>query len=110
MDARMRMSDMSGSLAPAVAGEAAATATAVAARLGCVREHVHEPRVDGDSFAGRGGFKPPLQAFREPERDPGRERLVGGGLGGGAVVPHEHELRVAAGDPDFDAAVVELAR
>ena len=46
----------------------------------------------------------------QPERDPGRERLVGGGLGGGAVVPHEHELRVAAGDPDFDAPVVELAR
>ena len=73
-------------------------------------EHVHEPRVDGDSFAGGGGFEPALEALGQPERDPGRERLVGGLCGGGAVVPHEHELRVAAGDPDLDVPAVELAR
>ena len=55
------------------------------------------------------GFEPCLQALRQAEGDPGRERLVGGLGGRSLLVGDVDELRVAAGEPDLDAPVVELA-
>ena len=55
------------------------------------------------------GLEPRLQALRQAEGDPGRERLVGGLGGGCLLVADVDELRVAAGEPDLDAPVVELA-
>src|SRR5438128_12679845 len=86
--------------APAVAGEAAAAATGGRARLGRTREDLHEPCVDGDPVSGRGGIEPRLEALRQTERDPRRERLVGW-LGGCCPVADEDELRVAAGGPNL---------
>ena len=54
-------------------------------------------------------FEPCLQALGQAERDPGRERLVGGLGGRRLLVGDVDELRVATGEPDLDAPVVELA-
>ena len=72
-------------------------------------EHVDEPRVDGDPFAGGGGLEPRLEALGQAEGDPGRERLVGGLERRRLLVADEDELRVAAGEPDLDAPLFELA-
>src|SRR5437763_859188 len=94
--------------APAVAGETAAAAAGGRARLERAGEDLHEPRVDGEPFPGSGGVQPCLEAVGEAERDPRRERLVGGLGGRRPLVADEHELRVAAGEPNLDVSVVEL--
>src|SRR5439155_22405317 len=99
--------------APAVAGQAPAAPAARAggrARLAGTREDLDEPGVDGDPFSCGRGLEPRLEALGQAEGDPGRERLVDGLDGGGFLVADEHELRIAAGEPDLDAPVVELAR
>src|SRR5581483_7856697 len=98
--------------APAVAGQAAARAAAHAsrgwARLELALEHLDEPRVHGDAVLDGGGVEPGLEAFRQAEGDPRREGLVGGLDGRLRLVADEHELRVAAGEPDLDPSVLEL--
>src|SRR6266487_3909887 len=99
--------------APAVAGQAPAAAAARAggrARFAGTREDLDEPGVDGDPFSCGRGLEPRLEALGQAEGDPGRERLVDGLDGGGFLVADEHELRIAAGEPDLDPPVVELAR
>ncbi len=51
-----------------------------------------------------------LEALRQAEGDPCRVGLVGGLGGRLRLVADEHELRVAACEPDLDPSVVELAR
>ncbi len=74
-------------------------------------ERLHEQRVDGEPVGRRRLLEPRLEGLGQAEGDPGPIRLVGG-LGGRRLllVADEHELRVAAGDPDLDAPALELAR
>src|SRR5579884_31869 len=106
-----RCSGMSLLSAPAVAGQTTARASARAAgwaRLDLALERLDEPGVDREAGLGGGCVEPLLQAPGKAERDPRREGLVrrlGDGLG---LVADEHELRVAACDPNLDPPVVEL--
>src|ERR1700751_187629 len=96
--------------APAVAGEPAAAVSAAGrgTRLERPDEHLDEPGVHGDAVEGGGCVEPVLPALGQARGDAGGEGLVGGLRRGRLLVGDVDALGIAAGEPDLDAAVLEL--
>src|SRR5829696_5024913 len=89
-----------------VAGQTPADANGTGTGLEPAMKRAHDPRVDGGAFEIRGYLDLRLEPFGQAQGDAGGEGIVGArGLHGlRRLLLDVHELRIAAGEANLDAA------